>query len=166
MHPRQEDSSVCPWTCLTLPGNLSKSSKKQLWQSPSKPQPSPGGWEFPHISCTGWSSSREWEQRKLSCPICPWWLPPKDAPAALVLCKHCHMPHRLSAARFKQFSICTLCKTLCSLWLFHSVFLLAWRATHCLFLLRERDSIRVLSVVIRETANLVKCRQRCHKGAV
>lgn len=48
------------------------------------------GWEFPHMSCTGWTSPGKWEQRKLSCPICPWWLLSKDTPAVLRLCKHCH----------------------------------------------------------------------------
>lgn len=137
---------------ILLPGNMFKCSKKQLWWSPNKPQPSTAGWEFPHTSCTGWSSPSKWEQRKLSCPICPLWLSSKDIPAVLVLHKQCHMQmhHSISATRFKHFLIHTLQtqKTLCSLWLLCSVFLLAWRTTHWLLLLRERDSFRVLSAVI------------------
>lgn len=40
---RQEDSSVHPRKCLTLPENMLRCNKKHLWQSPSKPQPSAAG---------------------------------------------------------------------------------------------------------------------------
>lgn len=78
---------------------------------PANPNLQLQGWEFPHMFCTGWSSPGKWEQRKLSCPICPWWLLSKNTPAVLLLCKHCHTAMVcVSATRFKQFLIHTLYK--------------------------------------------------------
>lgn len=168
MRPRREDSSAYPWKCLTLPGNMFKCDKDQLRQSPGKPQPSTAGWEFPYTSCAGRSSPREWGQRKLSCPVCPWWRLSKDSPVVLVLCEHCHAPDGVSATRFKLFPIHTPYKprehpVLCGCFIQCSY----WHDGPTLPALTggEGHFSRVQSAVIRET-NLVKTRQRWHNGVV
>lgn len=108
MCPRQEDSSICLWTCLTLPGNMFKCSKKQLRQSQQIPA-------FTYRLEVSLHILQRVEQAKgvrteTTLLPHPWWLPSKVTPAVLMLCKHCHMPHCISATRFKQLLICTLYK--------------------------------------------------------